>query len=376
MTHDPTAKGQNWAEEPAPGAASTGPPNTLSPRPALVASLVSLLLGLLSVFLLLKLLAGIPALLLGFLSLRRLNALPGAVQALAWGKRCAVAGMVLGLAGSVLGVIGLVSIVLLRVTEDSRRLACVNNLRQLGFAVLDYNDVNTGFPTAAVDPHADLAGFAPWRNPPYVKRLSWMVELLPYLGRSPEGEAGKGRNRRAMNADKFQALSNRFDVRQPWDAAANAEPADTRVDLFVCPSHPRSNLNEKPAPTDYVGIAGVGEDAAFLPKESRRAGFFGYQRHLTIDRRVGTNDLPAGTSHTMVCAETTRDNGPWVAADRSTVRPLYPEDLPYIGLQRQFGGCHPGGANLLKVDASVEFFSDRGDPEVLERLAVLGRGDW
>ena len=117
------------------------------------------------------------------------------------------------------------------------------------------------------------------------------------------------------------------------------------------------NRNEKPAPTDYVGIAGVGEDAAFLPKESPRAGFFGYQRHLYIDRRVGTNDLPAGTSHTMVCAETTRDNGPWVAANRSTVRPLSPEDLPYIGLQRQFGGCHPGGANLLKVDASVQFFS-------------------
>ena len=237
MTHDPTARGQNWAEEPGQG----------QPRPdrrtppvegqALVASLVSLMLGLLSLFLLL--LAGIPALLLGLLSCAALTPCPirgrrGLGETWPWAAWC------WGWRGRYSVSSGWCPSCCCPLPRTVAAWPAPTILRQLGFAVLLYNDVNTGFPTAAMEPHADLAGFAPWRNPPYVKRLSWMVELLPYLGRTPEGEAGKGRNRRAVNAGKFQALYNRFDFQQPWDAAANAEPADTRIDLFVCPSHPRS----------------------------------------------------------------------------------------------------------------------------------------
>ena len=331
--------------------------------------LLVLLLALLAV-------AGIPLLVFSFLALRRLNAAADRAGGSAWGRRLAVGGMVLGLTGTVLCVVGLIAVVLVRVSEDSRRLACANNLRQIGLAVLLYNDVNDHFPTATVDAHNSLAGFALWRNPPFVKRLSWTVELLPYLGIKPEPEGDRGRKRTAPTGGKYQALAGRFDPRLPWDAEVNLEPAGTRIDLFTCPSSPREDLNLKPAPTDYPGIAGIGADAAFLPRRSPRAGFFGYERVLRMGRAAGRNDLPAGTSHTMLDAETTRDVGPWAAGDRSTVRSLDPSDLPYVGVGRQFGGLHPGGANLLKVDASVDFFSDRGDPEVFDRLAVLGKGDW
>jgi hypothetical protein len=320
--------------------------------------------------------AGIPLLVFSFLVLRRLNAAADSSGGSVWGRRLAVGGMLLGLTGTLLGVIGVVAIILVRVGEDSRRLACADNLRRIGLAVVLYNDINDHFPAATVDPHNSLAGFALWRNPPYVKRLSWMVELLPYLEQSPETAPGKGRKRAAPTGGKYQALYDRFDLRQPWDAEANREPAGTRLELFVCPSHPRSDRNLKPAPTDYPGIAGIGADAAFLPKDSPRAGFFGYERVLHVERVGETNDLPAGTSHTMLGVETARDNGPWAAGGRSTVRPLTPSDLPYVGVGGQFGGLHPGGANLLKVDASVEFFSDSGDAEPFERLAVLGGGDW
>src|SRR5262249_54567204 len=150
-------------------------------------------------------------------------------------------------------------------------------------------------------------------------------------------------------ATQFDALYARFDPHQPWDAAANAEAAGTAVHLFLCPSHPRYDAGVKSAPTYYVGSAGVGADAAYLPEGAARAGFFGYERRLHVERKPGSDELPAGTSHTLMVAETTRDNGPWAAGDRSTVRPLDPSDTPYVGPDRQFGGFHPGGANLLMV---------------------------
>jgi prepilin-type processing-associated H-X9-DG protein len=289
--------------------------------------------------------------------------------------------MVVGAAGTLLSGIGLLAIILVRLGEVSRRTTCANNLRQIGRAGLSYHDVNKAFPSATSYEPDELAFLAPWRRPPYVKRLSWMVTILPYLERprqettgpdkgprkgAPGGPGGPG----GPGSGAFGALYERFDLRQPWEAPANLSAADTTVQLYLCPAHPDYDAERKPALTYYVGIAGVGAEAAFLPKGSPMAGFFGYERQLRIDRREG-DDLPAGAARTMMCAETAQRNGPWVAGDGSTVRPLNPADTPYIGLGRQFGGFHPGGANLLMVDGHVEFFAEGGNPRVFEKLSVV-----
>ena len=319
--------------------------------------------------------AGVPLLLLGFFSLRRLNALAGDdASALAGRRRVAIGLMVLGAAGTVLSVFGVLAIILVRAGEVSRRAGCANNLRQTGAAVLAYHDANKGFPPATIYRPDALAVLVPWQRPPYLKRLSWTVALLPFLERpQPEGGPEKGPRKSGRGA-QFEALYERFDLRQPWDAPANAAAADTVVSLYLCPSRPDTDADRKPALATYAGIAGIGSDAAFLPKGSNRAGFFGYERRLRIDRKEG-EDLPAGAAHTMMCAETGRQNGPWVAGDAATVRPLDPGDTPYVGPDRPFGGFHPGGANLLMVDGHVEFFGDGGSPRVFEDLSVVSR-DW
>jgi prepilin-type processing-associated H-X9-DG protein len=53
------------------------------------------------------------------------------------------------------------------------------------------------------------------------------------------------------------------------------------------------------------------------------------------------------------------------------VRPVDPAQSPLVGLDRPFGGLHPGGANLLMVDGHVLFFSAKGDADVLTRMATL-----
>ena len=226
------------------------------------------------------------------------------------------------------------------------------------------------FPSSTVPNRAGLAGFAPWRAPAYPDRLSWVVLLLPYLEAPPE----EGKRRVRVNR-RLDALQSELNGERPWDDPANAAASETLLYQLLCPAHPDFDPDHRPAPTHYPGIAGVGADAAMLPRESERAGFFGYERRLRVTGPAVGEDLPRGPSHTMLCAESMRGNGAWAAGGRSTVRPLDPDDLPYVGYNRQFGGLHPGGANLLMVGAEVQFFSEKGNPQVFESLATLWKED-
>jgi hypothetical protein len=106
--------------------------------------------------------------------------------------------------------------------------------------------------------------------------------------------------------------------------------------------------------THYVGVAGVGLDAATLPSSDPRAGYFGY------DRRITKKDVHDGTSNTILVVETGSSLGPW-AAGSTTVRGLDAEDTPYVGQGRPFGRSHPAHTILL------------GKPPVLAQM-LLGDG--
>jgi Protein of unknown function (DUF1559) len=364
--------------QPEPNAAASSPlsvsrvrRNTSGLGGAVIGALVSLVLGLASLLLLLRTITGAPALALGFLSLRRINAMDGdnLPPRARWARWAAIAGMVLGFAGIILDIVLLIAVLLLRTGEASRRATCADHLRRVGLAVAGYQQVYRAFPTATVDSHRGLAGLAGWNQLPYPERLSWYALILPHLEQQ-SGGSGPGQARR----ERLTALSKKLKPSIPWNRPPNRDALDLIVPIFLCPSHPGPDL--LPAQTDYVGITGIGPDAAWLPKENPRAGFFGYGRRLRLEGARKTGDLPAGQSNTMMCAETMRDNGPWIAGGRPTARPLYPEDLPYIGYERQFGGMHPGGANILMVGGEVRFFSEQGSPRVFEALATLRHGEW
>jgi prepilin-type processing-associated H-X9-DG protein len=121
-----------------------------------------------------------------------------------------------------------------------------------------------------------------------------------------------------------------------------------------------------PAIVHYVGVAGVGPDAPYLPVDHRRAGVFGYDR---VTRIV---DIVRGTSNTMMIIETAKDNGPWTAGGPATVRGVDPATRPNIGTGRPFGGIHRGGVNVLFADASIRFVRATVDPAVFERIATIG----
>jgi prepilin-type processing-associated H-X9-DG protein len=324
-------------------------------------------------------LAGPVGLLFGYWCLYRINASDGRLR----GRFLAHLGIALGALTTVALLVGGVAIGINHLRAVSGRVECVNNLRLLGGAIQKYHD-NHGdtYPTGAHGP----AELSPER------RLSFHAAVLPWLEQRPGV---------AVN---YAAIAGKLDFQEPWDAPANNAARTTTIPTYAC----RDDVGLLPdvhGTTNYVGITGVGADAALLPKDDPRAGFFGYDRVVHHD--AVRSDIKAGTSYLVIATETPIDNGPWVAAGRPTLRyvplsgqaiaeqaacviatagwgdglgslcavPLLslspPNDVKYIGPGRPFGGLHRGGANVLHVDGSVVFLSDGIDAEVFRNLTQL-----
>jgi hypothetical protein len=291
-----------------------------APRPRLSRSaVVAFVLGLASPFA--WALAGIPALVLGLSALRGVHRSDGGLR----GRRLAIAGMVLGGLGVALTIAAFFVVVVYELQVRAARGVCLNNLRQIGLAARDYADERGEFPPAVL-PYADL---------PPERSLSWLVALPPYSGE--KGAAGR-----------LVAIYDRLDQRRGWEDEANAFAATMDVRLFRCPGDPR-DPRLTPGLTNYVGIAGEGVDAAWLPASDPRTGVFGYFRQARLA------DFTAGTSRTLFAAESGHENGPWTAGGPPTVRGVDPADSPPIGPGRPFGGMHPNGLNVLWSDASADF---------------------
>jgi prepilin-type processing-associated H-X9-DG protein len=238
--------------------------------------------------------------------------------------------------------------------EAAQREKCVNNLKQVGMALSNYQTAFGSFPPATVGDTALPAD----------RRLSWTVTLFPFI---------------------TQGLNVIIDLMKSWDSPTNLRPlfrhssmggppdyttpAMQCPDFFECPSHHVPPSSSAPASIGYVGISGLGTDAVKLPADHPRAGVFGY------DRVTKMEDITDGASMTMILAETATASGPWIAGGPATVRSLDPSRQPYIGEARQFGGTHRGGANVLLVDGSVRFISQTIDPKVFEALSTIAGGE-
>jgi prepilin-type processing-associated H-X9-DG protein len=200
----------------------------------------------------------------------------------------------------------------------------------------------------------EMAGFGCWWVP-----VSWLVGLVPYL------------DQLGLGIDRTKA----------WDAQENREPTFRYRDhegrpcqepvgewpLLRCRLNPAKAGPGSPGLTDFVGVAGVGKDAASRSAGYPGIGFFGH------DRQNRQEDIKDGTATTMMVIETTWKNGPWTAGGYPTVRGLDPSGGPYLGAGGQFG------SNVLFADGSVRVLTDSIRPEVLEALATIAGGeevDW
>lgn len=206
--------------------------------------------------------------------------------------------------------------------------------------------------------HADRVPLAtvPHASLPPDERLSWYVELLPYL--------------------EQEALYRRVDLQVGW--AKNRAVLEVPLKGLQC-----LDWVTNPAPssrTQYIGMGGLGRDAAALAEDDRHAGVIGYNRRTFLTK------IPDLDGNTMLVLESTRENGLWFQGGAATVRGLDVEDRPYLGTGRAFGGTHFNentlfrrahsiACNAAMVDGSVRFLLESVSAETLEAAATMAGGE-
>jgi hypothetical protein len=198
-----------------------------------------------------------------------------------------------------------------RMRELANRSKCMNNLRQLGIAIQNYASGSDKLPPAGVSDS----------NLPGDQRLSWIIEIDPYIECHP-----------MLPIDKtkpwFDEANHPYTVQVGVDKTGKGPLHDWcwgYRPLCMCPAHPNQGTPGTLSDSHFVALAGIGVDAASLPIDSPNIGAMGY------DRMVRWENITKGTTNVVLVIETEIANGPWIAGGHPTVRGLEPDGVAYLG---------------------------------------------
>jgi prepilin-type processing-associated H-X9-DG protein len=239
--------------------------------------------------------------------------------------------------------------------EAARRTQCVLHLKQIGLALHNYHDQHRCLP---VGWQWEATGSSAY---------GWAVALLPFL--------------------ELQGLSARTNRDRPLDDPTNAAARGASIPIYLCPSDittPQFLLyagggGTTPAamallelPTaSYVGVFGTTEADDGIPAphgegvflESRPVRFAEFQRGLSNTIMVGERTMARVPSTWLGIHASGEDAACRLVGSAAT--------SPNCGLcdECEFDSRHPGGANFLYGDGSVELISENVDVAVYRRLA-------
>jgi type II secretory pathway pseudopilin PulG len=293
----------------------------------------------------------------------------------------------------VIAVIGVLVALLLQAVqgarESARRVHCLNNIRQLSLAALNYDSVTGHFATGLVPIDADVGNFAGGTN-------LW-VEILPFVE--------EANMKRRWDYDDYRHNLEGDDI------ALSAQVVPT----LLCPSDPLPRpLHRMQLDPPYEWMNGVYGLASYGGNAGIRS-FGNADRPQSEDgiffkrSRVRTAMIADGSSHTLLLGERSHEDpdydrlaekldrsmgplaawGAWCSAAHEfgsqadvllgSIVPINyqvnavpaMDDWDMLdGRLSAFGSGHPGGADFALADGSARFIADELALEVLRALST------
>ena len=288
--------------------------------------------------------------------------------------------------------IGLLLPAVQKVREAANRMACANNLKNLGLACHCYHDVHKRLPPGTVGPLAALPQFAG------LKSHALGTYLLPYVEQEP------------------LAKQYRWDV--SWFDPPNQPVVNTQLSIWQCPSAPANRIRDGSFPTvippppelfngtaacgDYAGMNAVDSglvrrgliDLPGGPRDER--GHFEGVFPVNHARRLA--DIVDGTTNTIMMAECAGrptlwqgrrevanvwlSGGPWASRNLLWCRGASQDGTAFYGPcaincrnDREVYSFHPGGANIVFADGSVHFLNADLSIRVFARMVTRAGGE-
>jgi prepilin-type N-terminal cleavage/methylation domain-containing protein/prepilin-type processing-associated H-X9-DG protein len=186
--------------------------------------------------------------------------------------------------------------------EAARRTQCVNNLKQLGLAHLNYHDIHNALATGRIYVAANCAGGNVLDG---CQDTPWFCLMLPQFEQGP-----------MYNAFNFAvgAGGPLVGARLPLGNFVNSTVVLTKVDIFQCPSD-RTSMYTPPLPYypatrgNYAVNWGNTQYDQGLLNTPNLAGITTLAMPFPLDKAVSIASFTDGTSNTVLMAEILQGSG-------------------------------------------------------------------
>jgi prepilin-type N-terminal cleavage/methylation domain-containing protein/prepilin-type processing-associated H-X9-DG protein len=288
--------------------------------------------------------------------------------------------------------------------EAARRADCNNKLKQLGIALQNFHDTYGNFPPGMTDDDTKNFGWGTYILP-FIEKETLYDSIANNIGLGGTVYDAKMLVRGGASHSNIDTWNNIV-----IDAAVQQPYTKTILPSYLCPSNPIPKLdNNGFAASHYVGNAGT-EIATFTAQGCASGTFQGraqtgvllFDNNNTVTTVTNMASVTDGTSNTIMVGEigssenvspqnNTNGNFPlWSGGNNdggcntqmmgshlrlADVNFFINRKIGGVYSDCSFGSFHPGGAQFVLVDGSVQFFANEINVIVYRYLGSRNDGE-